>query len=118
MAITLRHLNKKRNKIRKKPLSQKAAEGKATVGVLAVALVCAVGLLYVFQISGVATKGYEVENYEKRLFDLRKENQKMLVKIADLKSIDNLENESGKLTAVDYKDISYITSISGAMAME
>ena len=115
---TLKHLNKKRNKIKRRTVSQKAKESKFTVSMFSVALVCVAGLLYIFQISGVATKGYEIEDYEKTLSELQRENQKMQIEIADLKSMDNLENESGKLSAIDYKDIIYITSISSAVAME
>ncbi|MCK5466263.1 hypothetical protein KAI56_02065 [Candidatus Parcubacteria bacterium] len=116
--MTLRHLNKKRNKIRRKTVSRRAKESKFTVSVLSAVLICVAGLVYVFQISGVATKGYEIENYEKTLFELQRENQKMLIKIADLKSMNNLENEFGKLSVIDYKNITYITSISSAVAME
>ena len=115
--MTLKHLNKRRNKIRR-TVSQKAKESRSVVGVLTAVLVCVFGLFYIFQISGVATKGYEIENYEKILFDLQKENQKMSIEIADLKAMNNLENESGKLSAIDYMDIIYVTSISSAVAME
>ncbi|MCK5122753.1 MAG: hypothetical protein KAQ87_01225 [Candidatus Pacebacteria bacterium] len=115
---TLKCLNKKRNKIRRRTVSQRAKESKFTVSVFSAALICVAGLLYVFQISGVATKGYEIGNYEKTLVELQKENQKMLIEIADLKSMNNLENESEKLSAIDYKDITYITSLSSAVAME
>ena len=116
--MTLKHLNKKRSEIRRRTVSQKAKESKFTVSMFSVALICVAGLLYVFQISGVATKGYEIENYEKTLSELHRENQKMQIEIADLKSMDNLENESEKLSAIDYRDIIYITSISGVVAME
>ena len=116
--MTFKRLNKKRNKIRRRTVSQKARESKFTVSILATVLICAAGLSYVFQISGVATKGYEIENYEKILFDLRRENQKMLIEAADLKSMNNLENEFEKLSVIDYQDIAYITSISNAVAME
>lgn len=118
MATTFRHLNKKRNKIRRRTVSQKAKESKFTVSILVAILICTAGLFYIFQISGVATKGYEIGDYERTVFELQRENQKMLIEIADLKSMNNLENESEKLSAIDYKDINYITSISSAVAME
>lgn len=116
--MVFRHLNKKRNKIRRRTISQKVKESKFTVSIFSAALICVAGLLYVFQISGVATKGYEIENYEKTLSELERENQKMLIEVADLKSMNNLENESEKLSAIDRGDIAYITSISSAVAME
>ena len=116
--MTLKHLNKKRSKLRKRTVSQKSREGKFTVSIFSAVLICAAGLLYIFQISGVATKGYEIENYEKTLSNLQRENQKMLIEIADLKSMNNLKDKSEKLSAIDYKDINYITSISSAVAME
>jgi len=115
--MTVKHLNK-RSKIKRKTISQKARESKFTVSMFAGVLICAAGLLYVFQTSGVATKGYEISSYEKTLFELQRENKKMLVKIADLKAMNNLKNKSEKLSAIDYQEINYITSTSSAVAME
>ena len=112
-----KYLNKK-NKIKKKTISQKIRESKFTVSMFAGVLVCAAGLIYISQISGVATKGYEIGNYEKTLFELQRDNKKMLVEMADLKSMNNLENESGKLSVINYEEINYITSVSSAVAME
>jgi len=119
-SLVFRHSSIKRNRIRikRKTVSRKIKESKATLGFVVVFLVCAMGFVYVSEINNVATKGYEIEDYKKRLIELEKENQRMMVELADLKSINLLDGENNNFVAVDYKDIAYITSISDAVAME
>ncbi len=72
---------------------------------------------YIFQISSIATDGYEVEKYENQLADLKKENQKIMIELADLEAMHSLENDGSGLASVDRNNISYITSSSGAVAI-
>jgi len=117
-SLSFRHSNIKRSGIRKKTVSCRIKESKITVSFFAVFLICAMGFMYMSKINNVATKGYEIENYEKRLSELKKEKQKMMVELADLKSIQTIDDEDNNFVAVDYKNIAYITSISGVVAME
>lgn len=116
-SLMFRHLNKKRNRIKKKTVSYRIKESKLTLGFFAVFLICAMGFMYISKINNAATKGYEIESYEKKISELEKEKQKMMIKLADLKSIQILENEDNGLVAIDYKDIAYVTSVSNAVAM-
>ena len=107
-----------KNRINKKTVSQKIRESKKVTAAFIVVLFFVVGLLYIFQINGVATKGYDIREYEKRLEDLKRENQKMMIVAAELKSMQILEKKAGELSYVDSKDIAYITSTSEVMAMK
>jgi len=116
--LAFRHSNRKRNKIRKKTVSYKIKENKLILGSFVVFLICAMGFLYMSKINNVATKGYEIENYKKKLSELEKEKQKMTVELADLKSIQDLDNENNNFTVVNHKDIAYVTSTSDLVAMK
>jgi len=113
----LRHYIKK-NKVNRKTVSQKIKISEKLIGFSVAALICIIGLLYIFQTNSVATKGYDLEKYEKKLADLQKENQKMIIELADLESMNNLENKTNEFCAINYKDINYVASTSGIVAME
>jgi cell division protein FtsB len=120
--LTFRNLKARRSGARIKRIrtvSQRSKEGKRALGFVVAILVCALGLLYIFQINNMATKGYEVEDYEKKLSSVKKENQKMMVRLADLESMYEVESKTKKkLQIVNPNDITYITSSSSVVAME
>ncbi len=117
-SLSFKHLNRKRNKIRKKTVSYKIKKNKLILGSFVVLLICAMGFVYMSKINNVATKGYEIENYKKKLSELEKEKQKMAVELADLKSIRILDNENDNLIAINHKDIAYVISASDTVAMK
>ena len=77
-----------------------------------------IGFVYMSKTVSITTHGYDVKGYEKQLDGLQKENQKMIIELADLKSLDNLEDESDNLVAVENSNIKYITSSLSVVAME
>lgn len=117
-SLAFKHLNRKRNKIRKKTVSYKIKENKLILGSFVVLLICTMGFIYMSKINNVATKGYEIENYKKKLSELEKEKQKMTVELADLKSIQILDGENNNFAVVSHKNIAYVTSASSAVAMK
>jgi hypothetical protein len=115
--LAIKRLNLKGSRIKKTTVSQEMKNNKKMSGVFFIIIIAVMSLGYVFQMSSIATNGYEVEKYENQLADLKKENQKILIELADLKAMSNLENGSSGLVAVERNNISYITSSSGAVAM-
>jgi len=97
-------------------VSQLAKTSKRFLGVVLVVFVCFIGILYMVQMTSVATKGYEIEKYENKLNDLKRENQKLQVELAELGSIENFEEASSKFSKIEAKDITYaVTGSSVAM---
>lgn len=109
---------KKRGAVKRKTVSQITKECRKLFYCIAAVFICIIGLLCLFQTNSIATKGYEVGEHEKELANLKKENQKLLIEFADAKSVSNLEGEIDKFSAVDAKDIVYVASESGAVAMK
>jgi hypothetical protein len=75
------------------------------------------GIFYMMQMTSVATKGYDMGKYEKKLNELKRENQKLQVRLAELGSIENFEEASSKFSKIEAKDVNYIVTGS-SVAME
>lgn len=115
-AIAIKNFGFRRNRIKKVTVSQRIKKGEEILSMFLVAVIILMSLIYIFQMSSIATNGYEVEKYENRLADLKKENQEMTIEIADLKAMHNLENDNNEFVAVD-GNVAYITSSSSAVAI-
>lgn len=109
---------KRAGAVKRKTVSQTTKEYKKLFDCIMIIFICIIGLLSLFQTNSIATKGYEVAEHEKELASLKKENQKLLIELADIKSINNLESKVDKFSAVDAKDIVYVVSGSGVVAMK
>jgi cell division protein FtsL len=102
---------------KRKTVSQKVRESESLLVLLTTIFLCVVGISYILQTNSIATRGYEVEQYESQLSKLKNENQNMKNQEAELRSIKNLEPEKGRLTAVASSDINYVTAGKTAVAM-
>ncbi len=114
-------LEKRKIKFRnakRKTVSQKVRESDSLLAFLLVFFLCAVSISYLFQTNSIATQGYEVEEYEAKLEDLKNENREMKNQEAELRSMKNLENEKVKLSATVSSDIDYLVSTDTAVAMK
>jgi cell division protein FtsL len=108
----------KNRTVKARTVSQLTVESKRILSFFLVSFVGVIVISYVLQMTSVSTKGYEIERYEKKLENLKKENQKLQIELADLNSIYNIEEASRKLSKVGPKDINYIISSTGVVAME
>ncbi|NOQ67842.1 hypothetical protein GQ568_00185 [Patescibacteria group bacterium] len=107
----------RRNRIKKVTVSQRIKKGEEILGMFFVAVIILMSIMYIYQMSSVATNGYEIEKYEDSLAGLKKENQKMTIELADLKAMHNFEDDN-ELIAIEYCNVSYITSSSSAVAIQ
>jgi cell division protein FtsL len=90
--------------------------GNVTLNFLVAALVCLLGVFYIFEVNNMATKGYEIKSLENQINDLKKDNEKLKIQSAELKSMYNIEEKTKDLNMVVPKDTSYL-NIPGDMAM-
>ncbi|MCK4592097.1 hypothetical protein KAT63_01490 [Candidatus Parcubacteria bacterium] len=116
-AAAIKNFGFRRNRIKKATVSQGIKKGEEVLGMFFIAIIILMSLMYIYQMSRVATNGYEIEKYENRLASLKKENQKMTIKLADMKAMHNLE-DNNELAAIEYCNVSYITSSSSAIAIQ
>jgi len=116
--LTLTHSNAIGFGERKKAIKNQPTKiGRVTLNFLLVFLVCALGVFYIFEVNNVATKGYDIRALEKKVQDLKESNEKLRIREAELKSLNNIEEKTKDLNMTAPKDVSYLT-LPGNVAMK
>jgi hypothetical protein len=72
---------------------------------------------YLYFINSSATKGYQVRQVEKEITDLKKEEEHLKIKEAELKSLYHIEETSKNMNLAETLQVSYISEKS-PMAMK
>lgn len=96
---------------------KKSIKGSINSTVLIVALLLVSGAVYLYSINSSAAKGYQIRQVEKDIQNLKKENEDLKIKEAELKSLYRIEESSKNLNMGDLKNISYIEE-TGPVAMK
>lgn len=102
---------------KRKTASQKTRKNEPLLVFTMAFFLCFIGISYILQTNSIATRGYEVEQYESELGKLKNDNQNMKNQAAELMSMKNLEGEKGKLSAMVPSDINYVATGNTAVAM-
>ena len=84
---------------------------------LAFALVVSFGLLYVGQVNTVATSGLAMEDLDRTIRDLQRENQDLDLRAAALRSLSTVEQSSRVLQLQVRAKIEYLPSIPETVAL-
>lgn len=105
------------NTKRKTNTKKKSIKGFINSGVLVFALLLVSGGIYLYSINSSAVKGYQVRQVEKEIQELKKENDNLRIKEAELKSLYRIEESSKNLNMEDLKNVSYIEQ-TGNVAMK
>lgn len=66
------------------------------------------GIIYMYSINNSAVKGYKIRQTEKEISSLKKANEQLKIKEAELKSLYYIEEISKKLNMTELNNISYI----------
>lgn len=76
------------------------------------ALLVMAGILYIYSINSTAVKGFEMKQVEKQISDLQKENDKLKIQEAELKSLYHVEEATKDLNMAEVKNVSYVEEVS------
>lgn len=66
------------------------------------------GLLYVYSINQSAVKGYQIKQIENEIAQVRKENETLKIKEAELKSLYKIEEASKDMNMLEADSITYL----------
>lgn len=105
------------NTKRKTNIEKKDIKGFASSSVLIVALLVVSTGIYLYSINGSAVRGYQMKQVEKEIQNLKKENEDLKIKEAELKSLYRIEESSKNLNMESLKNVSYIEE-TGPVAMK
>ncbi|MDI6778211.1 MAG: cell division protein FtsL [Patescibacteria group bacterium] len=115
--LTITNSNSMRFGERKGALKSRPKMGRVTLSFFLVTLICALGVFYIFEVNNLATKGYEIDKLEKQLSNLQKENERLQIQAAELKSMYKIEEKTKDLNMIAPKDVSYL-NLPGDVAMK
>jgi cell division protein FtsL len=104
------------NTKRKTKIEIRSIKGFSSSVVLIAALIFVVAGSYLYSINSSAIKGSQIRKVEKEIQELRKENDNLKIREAELKSLYHIEESSKNLNMGDVKSVSYIEQ-SGPVAM-
>lgn len=110
-------VSKYRDLQRTPTVTEKIQQSQAYLACVATVLILVSGAGYIVQINKLATKGYEISDYEARLQVLRDEYKNMKAEEAQLRSIKNLDAERTRLAEVDARELKFVKISSSAVAM-
>lgn len=90
-----------RKQIRKKTLSERIEVGITAVLFVMLVIICLLSLLFLSHSNRVATKGYQIKVLRDERASLLTQNEVLGMKIADLQSLEALENDPKIASMVD-----------------
>jgi len=73
-----------------------------------VAIVSIAGIIYIMQINKLATMGYEMKIKESKIEELKKKNEDLNIRAAELKSMHSLEVDKERMQMKKPDEITYI----------
>lgn len=75
------------------------------------------GIVYLYQVNSLATKGFEIKEIENKIQEAEKEYKQLQIKEIELRSMNNIEKATEDLNLVNSADITYL-EMPGPMAMK
>jgi len=78
------------------------------LNIVVIVLILVMGTMYLVQVNRATTKGYQIRDLEKRINKIEESNQKAQLEIAELQSLDSIEQRMEKLGMVPVDRIHYV----------
>ena len=91
--------------------------GFAKTKILVVVFGVLVCVVYLGVINISAVKGYEIRKVENKITELKKENKKLQIEVAELTSTYSIKDEADNLNMVEAEDVVYISESGQAVAI-
>jgi len=74
------------------------------------------GLIYLWQINGLATKGYKIKDLEEKVSQIKDQNKKLELEVTELRSSARIAAKLKELNLVEVARVEYLTD-SGSVAI-
>jgi len=89
----------------------------STLNVIAIALILTMGTLYLVQVNRATTKGYQIRDLEKKIQAIEDSNRKVQLEVAELQSLDSVEERIKELGMVPVSNVKYIKTPGSTVAL-
>ncbi len=98
-----------RRGVKKQKIKQhKTAQGFGSLGIFMVVLVIFFGIIYLFSVNDIATKGDEIYTVEQSIQNLTRQNEQLIIQEAQLRSLENVEDVIKDKEMQEIKEPTYI----------
>ncbi len=74
-------------------------------------------LLYLWQVNGLATKGYEIKDLEEKVSELREKNKDLELEITQLRSTERISQAVEKLEMIEVARVEYLKANGTSVAI-
>ncbi len=102
----------------RRTISRKIKTSKIATGFIIAVSICLLGGFYIVQTSRVTAGNYDIENQEEKLNDLKNENQNLMIELAKLRSMPQLEETASEFKMIALEKAEYITASGSAVAIK
>jgi len=83
---------------------------KSTKMITWIVVIVALGLVYLFQLNTLSTKGYEIREVEQEINQLEIQYKHLEHQVSNLQSINRIKQEASLLNFVPASDVTYINA--------
>ena len=90
--------------------------GKPVLGVFLMVMLVGALSVYLLEVNNIAAKGYEIRDLEKQVTEIQDENEKLSVRVIELKSMDQLNEKVAALDMVPVETMAYYDTLGQVMA--
>ena len=63
--------------------------------------------IYLLEVNTIAAKGFQIREFEKQVYSLREQNDKLAIEVVEMRSMNNLDEQVSELGMVTVEDILY-----------
>lgn len=106
--FTRHTINLARAKAKEEKVSKRARFITLNLKVVILGMVVLMGLTYLVQVNKVSTSGFEIQELEQRVTELKKENAKLELTAAQLESLSTIEQRVQRLDLVSTEKVDYL----------
>jgi hypothetical protein len=88
-----------------------SGSGSLSVKTLNLSLLCGIalfGLVYLFQVNAMGTKGYDIRGLEQQVREVQEQQKNLQMEASNLQSIDLIETHAKQLNFVPSTNVTYL----------
>jgi len=106
LSLTVNQVSKRRGKI---------SVSNSVLNISVLASIGILGLVYLFTINSMGTKGYEIKKLESQMETLQEQQKNLMLQTSNLQSIDRIQEQATKLNFVPTNNVSYLRTADFAL---
>lgn len=105
-----------KNNLCSAPAGRLSKARKPILGVFLMVMLVSALSIYLLEVNNIAAKGYEIRELEKQVNEIQEGNEKLAVRVIELKSMNELDEKVAALDMVPVDSMTYYDTIGQVVA--